>query len=329
MKQFLKRGMIYPLQAVAIYAAYYICRLMPIEWASAFGAFLFRSIGSRMRVDLVARRNLQRAFPEKSKAEIDLIVRAMWDNLGRGAGEYAHLDRIDITKPDSRIEVVGREILEGLRDDGQPGILVGGHLGNWECAALVATQVGLPLAQFYRGADNPWLNRLFHRVRGGLVAEVLFKGREGAHRALAILRGGGHLGVLVDQKLNTGIAVPFFGRPAMTAPMPALLALRLKCPLVPVRFERLAGARHRITIYKPLALPDSGDRDADTFAVMTEINHLLESWIRERPEQWFWVHRRWPAEDGASALTAQEGQPKVPDRVAHQTDSSASPNARR
>ena len=293
-RQFFKRGLIYPSQAIAIYAAYGLCRLMPIAWASAFGSFLFRMIGARMAVDRVARHNLHMAFPEKSETEIDRIVRGMWDNLGRGAGEYAHLNRFDSTKTDGRVEVVGREVLETLRDDGQPGILVGGHLGNWECAALVAGQIGLPLAQFYRGADNPWLNRLFHRVRGDLVDEVLFKGREGAHRALAILRRGGHLGVMVDQKLNTGIAVPFFGRPAMTAPMPAQFALRLKCPLVPVRIERLPGVRHRITVYTPLTLPDSGDKDADALALMTEINQLLESWIRERPEQWFWVHRRWP-----------------------------------
>lgn len=267
---------------------------MPIEWASAFGAFVFRTIGSRMAVDSVARSNLMHAFPKKSAAEINLIVRGMWDNLGRGAGEYAHLNGIDITENNSRVEVVGREILEMLRDDGQPGIIVGGHLGNWECATLVATQLGLPLASIYRGAANPWLNRLFHKVRKGLVDEVLFKGREGAHRALAILRGGGHLGVMVDQKLNTGIAIPFFGRLAMTAPMPAQLALRLKCPLVPARFERLPGVRFRVTFYKPLTLPDSNDNKANVLALMTEVNQLLETWIRERPEQWFWVHRRWP-----------------------------------
>lgn len=294
MKQFLKRGLIYPLQAIVIYAAYGLCRLMPIEWASAFGSFLLRRIGARMSVDRVARHNLQQAFPEMTAHEIDEIVLGMWDNLGRGVGEYAHLDRIDSTESDGRIEVVGREILETLRDDGQPGILVAGHLGNWECAALVTSQFGLAVAPIYRSSANPWLDRLLHKVRSGVVDEVLFKGREGARRALAILKAGGHIGVMIDQKLNTGFAVPFFGRPAMTAPMPAQLALRLKCPLVPVRFERLPGVRFRVTFCKPLALPDSGDKDANTLALMTEINHILETWIRERPEQWFWVHRRWP-----------------------------------
>ena len=294
MKQFLKHAFIYPLQAMGIYAAYYLCRLMPIEWASNFGALLFQTIGSCMRVDKVARRNLRHVFPGKTKNEIDVIVRGMWNNLGRGAGEYAHLDRINITKPDSRIEVVGGEILEMLRDDGKPGILVGGHLGNWECATLVPAQYGMPLASIYRNAANPWLDRLFQNVRGSPVNEVLFKGRKGVHRALAILRKGGHIGMMVDQKLNTGIAIPFFGRPAMTAPMPAQLALRLQCPLVPVRFERLPGIRYRVTFYQPLALPNSGNKATDTLALMTEINLLLESWIRERPEQWFWVHRRWP-----------------------------------
>lgn len=294
MKQIIKRGLIYPIQAIATFTAYYICRCMPIELASAFGSFLFKVVGRRMGVNRLACNNLRRAFPEKSESEIDEIILGMWSNLGRGAGEYAHLNHISATGPDSRIEVVGREILETLRDDGKPGIFVGAHLGNWECATAASTQHGMPLALIYRSASNPWVDRLLRNVRGSSGNEILFKGREGAHRALAILREGGHIGVLVDQKLNSGISVPFFGRPAMTTPMPATLALHLKCPLVPVRFERLPGARHRVTFYPPIKLPNSGDKTADTLAVMTEINNLLESWIRERPEQWFWVHRRWP-----------------------------------
>jgi Kdo2-lipid IVA lauroyltransferase/acyltransferase len=100
--------------------------------------------------------------------------------------------------------------------------------------------------------------------------------------------------LLIDQKLNDGIAIPFFGIEAMTVDAPALFGLRLGLPLYPVRTERLGGARFRVTIYPPVDLPQSGDRDADVRAVMTHLNAILESWIRERPEQWLWIHRRWP-----------------------------------
>ena len=108
------------------------------------------------------------------------------------------------------------------------------------------------------------------------------------------MRRGGHVSLLADQKLNEGIAVPFFGRPAMTAPALALLALRFGCAILPARVERLRGARFRLTLYPPLDMPRSGDRDGDVMTIMTAVNATLEAWISERPEQWFWVHSRWP-----------------------------------
>ena len=105
---------------------------------------------------------------------------------------------------------------------------------------------------------------------------------------------GGHLGILPDQKMNDGIAVPFFGRDAMTAPALARLALRFDCPVVPLRAERTGGARFHIRFYPPLEIPNSGDRQADVLALMTEVNRIIEGWIIERPEQWLWLHRRWP-----------------------------------
>ena len=109
-----------------------------------------------------------------------------------------------------------------------------------------------------------------------------------------IVRKGGHLGMLVDQKLNAGIAVPFFGREAMTAPALAQLGLKFGIPLIPVSVARLNGARFRVNFHPPLEMPNSGDRAADVRTVMSEVNRLLEGWIRESPAQWLWLHRRWP-----------------------------------
>jgi Kdo2-lipid IVA lauroyltransferase/acyltransferase len=109
-----------------------------------------------------------------------------------------------------------------------------------------------------------------------------------------VLRQGDHLTMLADQKLNDGVPVPFFGRDAMTAPALALLARRFDCDLLPARVERLKGARFRLTVFPPLGLPRSGNAHADVAALLGEVNRTLEGWIRDRPEQWFWLHRRWP-----------------------------------
>jgi KDO2-lipid IV(A) lauroyltransferase len=116
----------------------------------------------------------------------------------------------------------------------------------------------------------------------------------GAREIISILKKGEHVGMLVDQKLNEGMAIPFFGRDAMTAEAVALFALRIKCKLYPARIERLHGVHFRFSIYPPLHVENTGDREKDVRKVLTDINMLLESWIRERPEQWLWTHRRWP-----------------------------------
>ncbi len=267
---------------------------LPLDGASAAGGRLARLIGPRLSVSNVARRNLGHAFPEKSADQIEAVVHGMWDNLGRVAAEYAHLGEIDVTDPEGRVEMVGVENVELLRDDRIGGIFFSAHLGNWEIASLGAIQNGVSLTQIYRAANNPHMEPLLRSLRAPVGGSNFPKGSAGAKQLIKALRRGEHLGMLIDQKLNEGIAVPFFGRDAMTAPALAQLALKFGCPVVPARVERLEGAHFRLTVYPPLELHDSGDRQADIAAAMAEVNALIEGWIRARPEQWLWLHRRWP-----------------------------------
>src|SRR5580704_1578383 len=267
--------------------------LLPLDRASALGGALARAIGPRLGLTKRARLNLRRALPELDAAATDAIVRGMWDNLGRVAAEYPHLRKIKVFAGDGRVETRGLEHLDRALAAGRRVILFSGHLANWEIAALAGGQYGLDIAQIYRAANNPLVDRLVGRLRGD-QGELIPKGAVASRRAVAALRRGGHLSLLVDQKMNDGIAVPFFGRSAMTAPALALFALHYDCDVLPVRIERTEGAHFRLTAYPPIALPDSGDRDAGVLALMTAVNGTLEAWIRERPEQWFWLHRRWP-----------------------------------
>ncbi|MCW2237558.1 lipid A biosynthesis lauroyl acyltransferase [Azospirillum canadense] len=292
--KWLQRRVGYPLEAAFVFGVAGLFRALPLDAASALGGWIGRTVGPLLPGTRTARRNMERAFPEKPRAEIDAILRGMWDNLGRVIAEYPHLDEIGDRGPGGRMEVVGGEHIDTLREDGKAGILVSGHLANWEVLTIASRKLGMELAVVYRAPNNPYVGALLNDLRGAASGTHIPKGAEGARTLLRVLTKGGHVGLLIDQKMNDGIPVPFFGRDAMTAPAGAQLALRLGIPLVPVRTERLGGARFRITVLPPVEPPVTGDRNADVRILMERLNHLLEQWIRERPAEWLWLHRRWP-----------------------------------
>ena len=299
----------YILEAAGFVLAMGILRLFSPEAASNLGGFVGRAVGPRLGITRRARRNLRLAFPEKTAAEIETIVRGMWDNLGRVAAEYPHLGRITAEDSD-RIELVDIATVWALRDGPAAGILVSAHLANWEILPVVAARNGLDLTGVVRDPNNPYVRPLLERLRGIAGGRRTEKGAGSARQAVQVLRENRVFALLFDQKLNTGMAVPFFGVEAMTLVTPAQLALRFRCPLIPMRVERLGPARFRITACPPLLLPETADRQAAVAQVMTDLNGILETWIRERPEQWLWLHRRWP--DAAHNAGSSGGPPDNP-----------------
>ncbi len=290
----LRRRLRYPLEGAAAWLAFALCRRLPLDRASRMGGWLGRAVGPPLARSRRAEARLRRAMPELTEAEAKRVIRAMWDNLGRVVAEYPHLEEFGGPAGDERVELVGAEHVERAAKDGVGAIFFSAHLGNWEILPPRAARHGVPLTQVYRAANNPFVERLTARARQGGRGLYLPKGPGTARGLFEALQGGAHLAMLVDQKLNEGIPVPFFGRDAMTAPLIAQLGLRFGCPVLPARVERLDGARFRITVLEPLELPSSGDREADVRALMAQVNALIESWVRERPEQWLWLHRRWP-----------------------------------
>ncbi|MBN2752045.1 MAG: lauroyl acyltransferase [Rhodospirillaceae bacterium] len=291
MFRWLTRHILDPLSAALAFLVYHGVRVLPLDAASALGGLLARVIGPCLPLQRVARDNLRAAFPEKSEAEIATILSGMWDNLGRTFFEIPHIARMVAL---GRVEMVGLEHAEALRDDGRPGLFWSAHLGNWELTCLGASQIGMPLHRIYRRPNNRSMDWLFSKSRAFADGELLPKGAAGAKRAMALLKKGGHLAMMLDQKMNDGIAVPFFGRPAMTASALGAFAVRYECPIVALRAIRTTGAHFRVEFYPPYTLNGTGNRVADEQAAMVHVNAVIESWIREHPEQWLWVHRRWP-----------------------------------
>ncbi len=289
----LQKRLRYLIEGAGATTLYTVLGAMPLPWASALGGFAARTIGPRAGASKRARINLRRAMPELDELQIEKIVRGMWENLGRVFAEYPHLGKFQIYGANSRVEVVGYTPRDYPPKPGQTYLFWSAHYGNWEILTLAATQAGLKAGAIYRAANNPIVDRLIRRARTVFGIELIPKGVTG-RRAIAALRKGAHLCLLIDQKMNTGIPVPFFGRDAMTEKVLARLALRYDCVVIPARVERIAGAKFRVTCDPPMEVRRTGDDDADALNLMTRINARLEEWIRQRPEQWFWLHRRWP-----------------------------------
>lgn len=279
--------------AAAAYALWAVLRLMPLDAASAFTGGLARAIGPRLGLTRRARRQIERSFPAMSAAEIDALVRDMWENIGRMVGEFAHLDGLGLDGPDARIELVGEEHIEFAKRAGRPCLFFAGHLANWELGALAGRLRGLDVTLLYRAANNPYVDGLIQRCRRPVGGSMLPKGHRAARGVTDAMRAGGVVGMLADQKANTGIEATFFGRPAMTTQVPAMCALSYDCLLIPVRVERLDKVRFRVTVSAPLDVRRTGDRAADMLSITQAINDLIESWVRQRPAQWLWLHRRW------------------------------------
>jgi KDO2-lipid IV(A) lauroyltransferase len=272
-------------------------RLGPVRASNAMGA-LFRTLGPLLPVNRVADLNLRAALPEYDAPARRRIIRDMWESLGRTAGEFPHLAGLPKNSPTGPgWEVVNDHILIEQAARGGPAIYVSGHIGNWEMLPPAVATYGMAFSSVYRAAANPLVDEIMLGLRRAAMRSpvpMFPKGAKGARAAFAHLRRGEYLGMLVDQKLNDGIEARLFGLPAMTAPAAAALAIRLGCPVIPGRIQRLGPARLRLVVDPPLPLPATGDTKADVASLTQSINDTLERWIRERPHDWPWVHRRFP-----------------------------------
>lgn len=265
--------------------------------ASDFMGKLARTFGPYISASRTGRENLRRAFPEKSDAEIENILKGVWDNLGRVAGEFVHLDKMwdyDDRRPNAgRIETFNVDRFIGLYTDNKPAILFSAHLGNWELAAVGARKYGLDSAVLFRMPNNRFIADFIHETRADLMSQLVPAGSEAALFMAGVIERGGHLGMLVDQHKKPGVRVNFFGRPCWANATLARLARHYDCPVHGARVIRLPKNRFRIELTKALDLPRDAEGKIELQGTMQAVTSTIEGWVREYPEQWLWLHRRW------------------------------------
>lgn len=282
----------YRLEWLVVRFAFWLFHLIGRKRASGFGSWLARKIGPQMKVHELARNNMKRAIPELSAQQIDTHLIEMWDNLGRNAAEFPFAGQLDASTPD--VELIGTEILDQIARNGKSVFFLIAHYGPWELSIVVAKYLKGHTHVVYRAANNPLVDEFFQSARLQEGYSFIPKGRSGAKAILKAIKSNEAVAMLNDQKQNSGLPIPFFGRDAMTAQPLAELSCKYEIPIYPVKPERLENGDLRLTVQNPIFPPSTGDRKADVVSLLTTINELYESWIREKPGHWFWVHNRWP-----------------------------------
>jgi KDO2-lipid IV(A) lauroyltransferase len=283
------------LESLAFDAFSAVDRLLPIEWMSDFGGWVLKGLGPLTGTHKIAVNNLRIAFPDMPEAERARLLKAQWENLGRLVGEFPQVDRL--TPATGRVEVVGGERLAAIAASGKPAVLISGHFANWEVMAAAIVHYGVDCNVTYRAANNPHIDRRIIEARESYGVRLFApKGGDGSREILEGFKHGRSVSFLNDQKFNQGIAVPFFGKPAHTAPAFARMAMKVGTIIQPMSVERLPGARFRVTVHEPITLEKTGDKHRDIEETVRRANAFLEARVRERPEDWFWVHKRWPNE---------------------------------
>jgi len=244
----------------------------------------------------VALQNLRTAYGrEKSEAELRTIAKTTFQNLGMMAVEFFRIPRTDVEAFKKKVLVEGLDQAMELLKKERGILLLLSHFGNWELMGLMSKVLGNPIIVIAKPVkNNRWIDQFITEIRQEAGLEVI-PPEKASRKVIRALSENRAVGILIDQraKRSEGVWADFFGRKAPTTPGLALLALKTGAPVLPVFMVRNGLQKHRLLIKEPLELIHTGNVKKDVEANTQLINHTLESMIRQYPDQWFWVHRRW------------------------------------
>ena len=281
-------------------AALKLLRRMNRRRMSNFLGRLMRIVGPWLPEHKVGRANLKAAFPDKSAQEIDLILAGVWENLGRVGAEFAHLDRMTVLdferggEADIVYDQISYERFLAVRDSGKPTIGFTAHLANWEVPAIAPAVYKMKSNLLYRRPNIGAVADAVIAMRAGCMGNLIPTGLDAPIRLANALERGEHVGMLVDQHFVKGVDVVFFGRWAKANPLIAQLARHTECPIRGVRVVRRPdGNSFWGEMTDEITPVRDADGKIDIQGTMQVITGIVEAWVRDHPEQWLWLHRRW------------------------------------
>ena len=270
--------------------------VLPRPLARAAGALISRFMylfHSRLR--RVGEKNLKMALPELTEAQRKRILRSVFAGLGRQLAEFSQFPKYTRDNVSKVAVYEGFENFDAARRRGKGVLFLTAHLGAWEIGSFAHSIYGNPMNIVVRDLDNQLVDDLVRRYRT-LHGNVTFDNRDFARGLLGAMRGGETVGILMDTNMTPpqGVFVDFFGIPACTASGLARVALKTGAAVVPAfTIWDAAIGKYKISFAPALNLVQTGNAEVDAVSNTALFTAAIESCVRQHPEQWLWVHRRW------------------------------------
>ena len=285
----------YFFEFIIIISLFCIFKIIGLRNASNLGSILGRLIGPLFRSKNIIKKNIRTGLGEIDQKKESEIINDMWSNIGRTFAEYVFLKdfKFDRTNFD-HMKIRGINYLDEIKKNNETVIFYSGHFANFELMAMELDKSGVKCAAIYRPLNNFFLNPLMEHLRMKFICpNQIPKGRMGMREIISKVKGGYSIALMVDQRVSEGPRALFFNKPAHTTTIPAQLALKYNCKLVPISLERKEGANFEMTIHEPYQIEKTGNDEEDSKSITLKINKIIEKMILNNPKQWTWSHNRW------------------------------------
>ena len=285
----------YFFEFISIISLFCIFKIIGLKNASSLGSILGKIVGPFFRSKNITKQNIRTGLGNLDKKNEKEIINNMWSNIGRTFAEYVFLKDFKFNKTNfDHMKIIGTDYLNEIKRSNKPVIFYSGHFANFELMAMELDKFGIKTAAIYRPLNNFFLNPLMEYLRMKYICPTQIpKGRMGMREIISRINDGYSIALMMDQRVSEGQKVPFFNKPAFTTTIPAQLALKYNCKLVPIFLERKEGANFEMTIHEPYKIQRTGNDDQDTKNITLKINQIIEKMILKNPTQWIWSHNRW------------------------------------
>ena len=277
-------------QFILIVLFFLIFKILGLKLASFISGKFFQLIGPIFRSKKLIHSNIKKAFPKIDEKDLKNITKSMWNNYGRVFAEYMFMKNFRNDKLQNNIEIVGKEILEDIKNSNQKAVFISGHFSNFELMAMQIEKAGIKLAAIYRPLNNMFLNLVMEKIRKRYICKTqIKKGIGGLKQLLKFNNEGYSTALMIDQRVSQGIKSNFFNEKAFTTTIPAQLVKKFKIPIVPIFIERYEGIKFKMTVHKPIYFSDEQTIEDIT----SQLNEILEKMVLSDPNYWIWSHNRW------------------------------------
>ncbi len=258
--------------------------------SSKLSGKIFELIGPFFRSKKIIHSNIIRAFPNITSRELNKITKLMWNNYGRIFAEFIFIKDFRLGKLNSKIEIIGQNILDDIRINNKQVVFISGHFSNFELMAMSLDKSNIKLCTIYRPLNNIFLNKIMERIRKKYICKYqIKKGIGGIKHLIRLKKQNFSSALMIDQRVTEGMLSNFFKHKALTTTIPAQLIKKFDIPIVPVYIERIENLNFKVIINKPIQFP----KETSIESITNDLNAILEKMIIKKPGQWIWSHNRW------------------------------------